>query len=549
MKTLLVLLGIFLPFLGMAENETVLKSRTKKVTVFLSSAQVTRTAEINVEAGIRDLVFEGISPYINPKSLQATGKGDYTILDVQYRVKQPVYREPQYQEMPAKTVRDIELLNDSIIQITMDLENLASKKEVLNLEKKVLLSNKFMQGNADTIPDLKMAMDYLRKQLNDINNALNDLKRQEYQAQNKKTKMETRLTNLSNYNTQQNPVIPELPVHQIVVTIQSNQSVTGSVSVSYQVQNAGWSPLYDIRANGVGQPVKLIQKANLYQNTGENWQNVKLTLSTITPVQGIVKPTLPVFYLGYYNYAQNEGYMRRDEAKEKVVCATSATGATADFEMDAYSSAVYAQVNQTMTNVEYEIDLSYNIPSDGKSHLVAVQEQNLKAEFVHYLVPEVSKHAFLMAKITDWSKLDLIPAMANIYFEGTFVGETQLNTGIMSDTLELALGTDRSVYIDRKKGQDEQKNAIIGSNVVKTISYTLNVKNNKAATINVVVEDRMPISQDAGIKIEKLNLSGGELDENTGMLTWKSKITASQTKAITFSYTVEFDKNKPLANM
>jgi uncharacterized protein (TIGR02231 family) len=548
MKTLLIITGIFLFFTMNAENEIVLKSRTKKVTVFLNSAQVTRTADFNASTGIQDVIFEGVSPYINPKSLQATGKGDYTILDVQYRIQQPQYKEPVYQSLPDKIVRSIELLNDSLTQVSFDLENIANKKEVLSLEKKVLLGNKFMQGNADTIPELKLAMEYLRKQLNDINNSLNDIKRQEYQIISKKTKMEKRLSDLSNYNTQQNPVVQELPVHQVVVTIQTKAPITGTISVSYMAQNAGWAPAYDIRASSVGQPVKLVQKANVYQNTGENWQNVKLTLSTITPSTGISKPVLPIFYLGYYNYnTRPVSYNKRESEKENRALAGSIT--LNEIQLDAYTSANYTQTNETMTNVEYEIDLSYNIPSDGKSHLIAVKEYDLKAEFVHYLVPEMSKNAFLMAKITDWSNLDLIPAMANIYFEGTYVGETQLATGVISDTLELALGTDRSVIIERKKGKDEQKNALIGNNVIKTVTYTLNIKNNKSSGINLVIEDRLPVTQDPSIKVEKGNISGADYNEQTGFLTWKSKVNSMQSKTINFSYTVEFDKTRPLANL
>ncbi len=545
MKTLFFIPLFFLAISICAENEVILNSKPKKITVFLSSAQVTRSAAFSAEAGITNLVFEGVSPYLDTRSMQATGKGDFIILDVQYRLKEPVPVEPTSQVVPAKIVKSIELLEDSLVQLGFEIDDIVGKKDALLLEKKTLLSNQIMQGKADTIPDLKMAMEYLRKQLNDINNQWNILKRQEFQLQAKKSKMETRLAGLKNYNAWQNPVEPELPVHQIVVTIQSKAPVTGSLSVNYYVQNAGWSPSYDIRATSASQPVKLVQKANVYQNTGEDWKDVKLTLSTITPSAGISKPVLPVYYLGY-NYYMGNVRTRSDDMKLAGAPASMSRSAE-EAEVDAGSSAMYTQTNQTLTNAEYEIDLSYSIPSDGKSHLIAIKEHELKAEFVHYLMPEISKHAWLVAKITDWSNLDLLSATANIYFDGTFVGETSINTGLFSDTLELALGTDRSLVVERKRNKDEQKNAIIGSNVIKTVSYTLNIKNNKLSGVNLVVEDRIPISSDAGVKVEKVNLAGAEQNESSGLLTWKAKVSSGQTKAITFSYSIEYDKNKPLA--
>lgn len=545
MKTLFFIPLFFLAISICAENEVILNSKPKKITVFLSSAQVTRSASFSAEAGITNLVFEGVSPYLDTRSMQATGKGDFIILDVQYRLKEAAPVEPSTQVVPAKIVKSIELLEDSLVQLGFEIDDIVGKKDALLLEKKTLLSNKFMQGNADTIPDLKMAMEYLRKQLNDINNQWNILKRQEFQLRAKKSKMETRLAELKNYNAYQNPVVPQLPVHQIVVTIQSKAAITGSVSVNYTVQNAGWSPSYDIRATSASQPVKLVQKANVYQNTGEDWKDVKLTLSTITPSAGISKPVLPVYYLGYSYYMGNVR-TRSDDMKLAGAPASMSRSVT-ESEVDAGSSAMYTQTNQTLTNAEYEIDLPYSIPSDGKSHLIAIKEHELKAEFVHYLMPEISKHAWLVAKITDWNNLDLLSATANIYFDGTFVGETTINTGLFSDTLELALGTDRSLVVERKRNKDEQKNAIIGSNVIKTVSYTLNIKNNKLSEVNLVVEDRIPISSDAEIKIEKVNLAGAKHNETSGLLTWKAKVTSGQTKAITFSYTIEYDKNKPLA--
>ena len=551
MKTTLIIIALFLSVCTLASNETILKSSVKKVTVFLNSAQVYRSADFSANAGITELVFEGVSPYLNSKSIQVTGKGDYVILDVQYRVKQPVIPEPQFQTLPPKIVKDIELLNDSLSQLAFDIENIANKKNNLELEKKVLLGNKFMQGNADTIPELVASMEYLRKQLNDINTTMNLIRRQEYKILKEKSRMESRLNDLNNYNAQVNPPVIEQPIQQIVVTIQSENTVSGNITINYMVGNAGWAPAYDIRATGVGQPVKLIQKANVYQNSGEDWKNVKLKLSTITPSTGISKPYLSPLYLGYYDYyrSQNSKDDKRKEYAEDISLSERGFAAGTTSSAPVFTSAQFTQVNQTMTSVEYEINLPYNIPTDGKTHIVAVQDLDLKAEFVHYLVPRIDKQAYLVAKITEWGSFDLLPASANIYFEGTFVGETQINTGIMSDTLELSLGVDRGLIVERKKNKDEIRNELIGNNVIKTIKYDIVIKSNKLMNTNIIIEDNLPLSQEQGIKIEKINLGGAEQNETTGLLTWKIKLDSKQSKTISYSYTIEYDKDKPLANI
>lgn len=548
MRTIAFLIAVTLSVTTFATNETVLKSAVKKVTVFLNSAQVYRSAEFSANTGITELIFEGVSPYIDTRTIQVSGKGEYTILDVQYRVKQPEIKDPQVYEIPAKIIKDIELLNDSLTLLDFDLENIANKRDVLNTERKILLANPFMQGNADTIPELILSMDYLRKQLNDINTSLNTLKKQEFVLLKQKTRMETRLSELSNYNAHVNPVVIELPKHQVVVTIQSDLAVAGTISISYMVSNAGWTPAYDIRATAVGQPVKLIQKANVFQNTGEDWKNAKLKLSTITPNPKMIKPILPVFYIGYYNpytaYQQTDDKRKYSENERTVTCGTATTEFATD--ANALTSANYATPLQTMTSVEYDIDLAYTIPSDGKTHIVAIGENELKAEFVHYLVPRLDKQAYLIAKITDFGGLDLLPAPASIYFEGTFVGETQINTSILSDTMEISLGVDRGLIVERKKAPDQEKNALIGSNVVKTVKYDLIIKSNKLINTTLIIEDQLPLSQDASIIIEKVDIGGANHDETNGMLTWRMKLSPKQTKTVTYTYTIEYDKNKSL---
>jgi uncharacterized protein (TIGR02231 family) len=552
MKTIFfILAGIILINSVFAENERIVKSNVDNVTVFLSSAQVYRTGSFTAETGISEIIFEGVSPYLNSGSIQVNGKGNFTILDVQFRVVQPTPPAPQNQPLPLQIVRDIDILLDSITQMNFEIENLANKRDALQVEKNVLLSNKYMQGNVDTIPELAPAMEYLRKQLNSINDQLMLIKKNEYQINKKLTGMQSRMDVLQSYNSHINPVVLENPKYQIVVTITAKESVSGNMTVNYMVSNAGWSPAYDIRANGVGQPIQLVHKANVYQNTGEDWKNAKLKLSTISPDQNYTKPYLPVLYLSYYN-----PYVYNTVSDAKYKCESMAGGVAGeaergldDYNSPALTSVDFTQVNYTMTNIEYDIDLVYTIPSDGKSHVVAVQDHKLNAEFYHYLVPRLDKNAFLIARITDWGKLDLLPGNANIYFEGTYVGQTNINTGILSDTLDLALGKDRGLIVERTKSKDENKNELIGNNVIKSLTYDIKLKNNKLTALNVIIEDQIPLSQTEEIKVKPVDYGKAEYAETTGLLKWKLKLAPNQTQTLNFSYDVTYNKDKQLANL
>ncbi len=546
MKTLNFIISIVLlsSLISYANKEKILKSKLKNVTVFLSSAQVHRTANFTIDKGITELIFEDVSPYINTEGLQAKGNGNYIILDVRYRIKQPEPELPSNTPLPPKIMQDIRITKDSLSYLRFDIDNFNNKKEVLELEKRVLLQNRYMQGNVDTIPELKEAMAYLRKQLNDINKELNIIKREKFKLDKEKFRLEEKLDKLQKYNQHKNLQKPKKTKHQIVVTVSCDAATSGDLTISYLVNNAGWTPEYDLRVKSTNQPVFLVLKANVYQNSGEDWNDVKLKLSTITPNVNNHKPNLGILYLNYYtayNYQSPKG-------KRSPVASYS--GVTEDLPT-AMTSADFTQMQQTMTNVEYDINLPYTIKSDGKSHKVAIKNHKLKAEYYHYIVPKLDKNAYLVAKVTDYSALDLLPGQAVIYFEGTYVGKTSISPNMMTDTMELALGTDRGLVVERTKTKDkeEMKYELIGNNVVKKISYTIKVRNNKPIASHIIIEDQLPVSKNEDIRIKALKISNADYDEETGMLKWKFSLSPNSTKDIEFSYSVEYNKNKQLANV
>jgi len=412
-----------------AENkEVIIKSKIDKVTVFLSSAQVFRSGTLSINAGTYELIFEGVSPLINESSIQVNGTGNYTILDVKHRIK-PVL--PTENVIPVKITKDIKILEDSLTAINFEIDDYTSQSDVLKFEKRLIESNKMLTGGSDTIPEIKEGFTYIRAQLMDINKKLLEINKAVLKLNTKKNKMEVRLNSLKSYNSQVNPVKVEEPKNQVVITVFSTATTTGRLEISYLVSDAGWSTSYDIRAEGNDKPLKLVQKANIYQNSGENWNDVNLTLSTITPNMNNIKPYLPAEYLSYYVYRNTyNGNLSKNKCEQsRSVMSETATGATMDKEdyLPAQTAANFMQTVQTMTNVEYSIPLIYSIPSDGESHVVAIQNLNLKTEYIYYLTPKIDKQAFLVAKIEFISCSATSACFAKTAFNSCAAGRTCLS--------------------------------------------------------------------------------------------------------------------------
>jgi uncharacterized protein (TIGR02231 family) len=418
----------------------------------------------------------------------------------------------------------------------------------LELEKQILLNNQLVKGHGgDTITELKATMEYFRTKISDINDRIITHKQDQFKLNKKLTRMNKRLTELEAYNQQQNPLPKDNKIiYQIIVTINADYAVNGSIDVSYTVTNAGWLPTYDLKTTGIENPVQLIYKANVWQNTGEEWNKANLKLSTITPSANNVKPILPVFYLNYYNY--NVVQTTGSSAKRENRTMDGAPTATAEevYLDDANYAYNYTNVAQTMTNVEFNIKIPYTVPSDGQYHIIPIQNETITTKYVYHIVPKIETQAFLIAKLTDWQKLDLLPGQANIYFDGTFVGETQINPSTLSDTLELALGRDRSLQIQRKQTINKTEKKLVGTMVTKQIGFEITIKNTKMASVDIVVQDNIPISTNEEIKVKVLSDGKSNFSETSGILTWFNLLKAGETQKLSFSYEIEYDSAKPI---
>lgn len=555
-KISLLLFILFCQHFVIAQTQKDLKSSIKEVTLFTNGAQIIRSASINLQPGVSELVFEGISPYTNVSSIQPSGKGNFVILDSRHNIEYPEPVDNPEILIPAALQRKIEATNDSLNEINDDYEVIKDRKDLYSKQKEMLASNPLMRGggNSDSLPVLKDAMEFYNIKMSAIHAELQKIRRDENKVIIRKTLLQNRYNELLAYKDRliSEKTSSTAPIYQVIVTVSAKEPVTGSLSISYTCSNAGWTPAYDIRVKDIDAPVELTFKANVYQNTGEDWMNVKLKLSTNNPNKSNIKPYLAAWYLNYYMpesiSTSNFSMQKSGSAASREDVAMSMNEMDTKKLSNAKMPSDYITSFQNMTVMEYTIDLPYSIPSDGKSHNVLVQNHNnISTIYNYFAAPKIDKDAFLIAKLSGWQDLNLLAAKANIYFENSFVGETTIDPNIIADTLELSLGRDKGISITRKKLKDNEKEQIIGSSRLKTITMEVTVKNNKNSMVELTLDDQIPITKDKDIKVSfDLENFTGSYNETTGMLSWKMKLKPRESKVISFSYTIKFDKDRNL---
>lgn len=544
-------MAILPSFLSLAANDKeIIKSSISEVTVYTNGAQIYRKANFNVKPGITELIIEGVSPNIDPKSLQVKAFGNVVLIDSKYQIYYPEPEKIKLEGLPLKIRKDINVLQDSINNIVFDIKEIQDEIDVLNTSKTILANNGAIRGQGkvnDSIQLLKQAMDYYQLKMNEINKKLQVLNKRLKSKNSSLQEMNTRMSDLQNYQSSNTPKVPTGPIHRIIVTLQSKEVVAGKLNISYLASGASWIPSYDIRSEITSGKVNLAYKASIQQNTGESWNDVHLTLSTNDPYQNKIKPDLHPWYVDYYNFGAMNGRLNSyslSNAPSVQYEKKSAVKDAEDASIESETAANFTTVINRVLSAEYKIDLPYTIESNDESHLVLVRNLDLTANYRYYTVPKIDPGVFLVAEILKLEDLQLVPASANIFFDGTYIGETYIDPTAMNDTLKLSLGKDPNIIAKRILLKKEYKEKVIGNDIERTYAYEISVKNLKANTIELVIEDQIPVTSNGEIVIEAINTDKADYDKTTGKLTWTVDLKTKVTDKFTYSFKIKYPKDQ-----
>jgi len=528
---------MFCTFNIYAQQEKKVESKISAVTVFLSKAQVNREIKTRIEVGKTTLVVSGLSSQIDQQSIQVSGKGSFIILGLTHQ--QNFLNE-------FNVPRSLQLLKDSIeiVQQQLSIEN--SQKEILNKEEQMLLSNQKIGGTNQnlTVAELKAMADFYRTRLADI--VVTRLKEDQ-----KIKKLNDSLVKLQRQLQEQNELY-QRNTSEILISISADAATSVDLDLSYVVNNAGWEAVYDLRAINTKSPIQLSYKANVYQATGENWNNVKLKLSTANPSLGGLKPELATWYLDFYQKVVRTSRYRSGAEKKKYAPAPVAMDAEVETkaeEVPAESVADFTSTVQTSLNTEFDIGLPYTVPSSSKPTLVDIRNHELKADYYYSVAPKLDKDAFLLANATGWEEFSLLPGQANIFFEGTFVSTSYIDPNNTKDTLAISLGRDKRVVVNRIKLKDFSSKKFIGTNRKESYAYEISVRNTKNEPVKIKVEDQIPITQNSQIEVSIIDVGGAKPDMYTGKLTWELNLQPSETKKVVYKFEVKYPKDRVVAGL
>jgi hypothetical protein len=611
-----------------SKDEKNVSSKITNATVFLDGAQVSRSAKTTIPTGRGILVFSGLTKDMDPASIQVkSDNDDFIVLSVSHRLN--FNKLPDENPAADNIYRQMDALDARKALLTVNYRITQEEEAILKLNRVVASPQTGLDAN-----DLIAAVNFHRERITSIKRTQLSISDSLATIKDDRKLLQAQLSDIG--IKRQTKATAE-----IVVVTQATRAVTDDFTVSYMVPNARWIPHYDVRVTNISQPVDLRYRAKVSQQSGEDWTNIRLKLSTADPTASGVAPTLTtwrlhnnsrpptyspmakktiqtgvrsvtgriiepsgegligativvpgtaigavtdidgyysievpsgsaqllVSYLGYTNQQVNiqsgptNAVMRESgmELDEVVVTgygnrnAADLAGSVSGVQVQRdrkrrrkdsapVAAPVPVNIQRLTTSVNFDIELPYSIPSDGKARDVEIKQHKLSANYTHLAVPKLSPNTYLKAAVTDWEQYDLLSGQVNLFFEGTYLGNSVLDVSTTNDTLELSLGRDPNVIVTRKATEDYRNRNFFGGKVSDSRGYTINVRNKKKQPINLVIMDQVPISADETITVKVDRDAYFRLNETTGILTWKQKLEAGGSRETRFGYTVKYSK-------
>ena len=519
------------------------QSTLQAVTVYTDRAIVTRTAPLDLAAtGTVEVTFDKLPANLLDQSLQVSGRGaaQVTILDVTARAAYVDFTP-----------------NERVKAIEDELRTLAKQRRVLDDRTAVLKSQEGSLAKLESAATAAPSKDSApRLTIEESAKLLLFLEEQRGKLTAERQTLDTQLEDLAAKVEAAQRKLNELRGAGgrsfKTVTVRLDAATTGKLdlALSYTVPGASWTPSYDARVNSNEKTIALAYYGLVRQNTGEDWKDVALTLSTARPGMGGAAPEvrpwtvdvfvprpMPMTDASVQMSAFEGAAPRRNAPASAKGVAFGAVGAV---QLDAVQAQ--ATVDQAATSASFKIAVASSVPSDNSPQKIPVTTAALAANPEYLTTPKLQPAAFLTAKVANTSEFPLLGGAMNVFLDGTFVATSALRTVMPEEKFDLALGVDEGISVKHKRVKRfAEDTGLTNSGKRVTYEYLLTLQNNKKTAARVVVADQIPVSRNEKIVVKQLAPDAKEFKPTPeGTIKWTLDLKPAEKRELTVKFSIDY---------
>jgi uncharacterized protein (TIGR02231 family) len=504
----------------------------RRVVVFADRAEVTRTGELVCEAGRAEALFPGLPAAMDSRTLRGIVSGKATVIGVTSRVRARDSEQAVERDSPAAALK-LEILTkrDAIDDLVAEERNLEEQNHLLAAYDDYLRSI-VGEEMRNTKPDTKVwtqALDTVRDRRLAAAIRVGELETKVRVTRRELQVLEMRLQSLGAATT------PD--VIDASVTVDCNGESRVEVSLAYVLPGATWRPDYDLRFTtakeskaGVGVAVLMIS-AVVSQSTGENWDNVLLSLSTSKPRLGTEAPYPAPLYVSGYVTQNGKVLLQATERREALVGGgvTRAPGPQ------------QAELQDQGQSFALTLPRPVTVKADGRPYWMPIDQVSTAAEARLVAVPKLRPYVYQVAQLKNQASYALLSGVLHTYRRGAYVGDSDLTYKAPGERIEASLGVDDELKVVRAPIEEKDKEGGIVSNQKLNRAYRITVTNNAKSTEVVEVRENIPVSKIDDVSVEILKdgtTAGFQLDSHQGFVSWKLQLSPGEKKSVDLRFKI-----------
>lgn len=503
-------------------------AEVQEARVYYNGAELQQTATLQLPKGTSEIVLTNIANQIDQNTLQIGSTSGLTILSSQFSNK---YLK-EYENINDPTLRT---LKETVQKKETELNHLASLIETDQQTIKFLDSNSKSGEKPIHLNSTSEAVNWIafyrkkRTELKDnIHSKTQALAALKKEIEQLKARMGADADTLADKGK-----------GKLIMQIHTTAQTTATLNLNYITPAAHWVPSYDLKIEQINTPIQVEHKAEIVQNSGVDWKNVHLDLTSGKIGQYHQVPTWNTWFIGY-----------QSEANKRPLYSLQARAMTSEERIPQTDNiSAYTTLEENQLNQNFSIALPYTILSNGKKHIVKLSKSELHAVYQYYAAPKLDLSVYLIAQIKDSLYRQLLPGDATLIFEGTHVGKTFINPSSTTDNLQLNIGRDPRIAVTRELIRNQSGTKLLSGKKEQNYQYEIAIKNNKNEPVHLIVEDQFPISSDKSIEIVLTQTDQAEVDREKGKLRWGKDIAPGKKTSLRFGYRIRSDKDKKIMEL
>jgi len=512
------------------------------VTVFTDGARVTRAGVLPLAAGPSSVLIGNLPASADTASIRVAARGhDLALVNVE--VHRRVGTEP-LREQTGQLTADVDRWRD-VVQ-SLDDEDAA---EQAGLGFLAHLSEASATSLARAVSVGRAGYDELSGMAGHLSaSTANALARRREIAARKRTAQQQLASAQARLQAAEHGGAKQLAFVEVTVDLEARAQTVAEIDLSYHVSNASWRPLYDLTLDG--ETLNVSYLAEITQQTGEDWPEVALVLSTTRQGRSQALPELSPWYIGrppppgprtpmLRAAKRAPGAPASGSAPDGQPVAFAAASAAPPAAPEARMLAARPAEGESGAGLSYTVARPLAVPGDGGPHKTLVARFDADAVLDYLTVPVLAPEAYLRATVTNGALL-LLPGRARIFHGPQFVGETQLDTVAPGEEFEVQLGVDDQIKVERKLRRRSTTKALIGGTRTIDIGYEITVDNHRDRMATVSIHDHIPVSTDGDIKVRARETTPPPAEtDDLGELTWNLALAPRESAVIKHRFTVE----------